>query len=299
LHGWCISRAAVLIQAVKVGPLPPDLSDQVARALAEDIGAGDVTAALIPAATAARATLVTREDMVLCGSAWLTETFRQVDAATAVTWHATEANRVTGDSVLCTIEGPARAILTAERAALNFLQTLSGTATQTRRYVELLEGTNCRILDTRKTIPGLRLAQKYAVSCGGGQNHRMGLHDMVLIKENHIIAAGSIAAAVAQARRQNPNIAVEVEVESLAELQAALAVAPDVIMLDEFELGDMRKAVAARHTAGVTTKLEASGGVELSTLRAIAETGIDFISVGALTKHLRAIDLSLRFQTLS
>jgi nicotinate-nucleotide pyrophosphorylase (carboxylating) len=272
---------------------------QVARALTEDIGAGDVTAALIPADQTAHATLLTREEMVLCGSAWVSETFRQLDPATVVTWHFAEASLVPANSVLCTLEGKARAILTGERPALNFLQTLSGTATQTHRYVQLLRGTNCRILDTRKTIPGLRLAQKYAVTCGGGQNHRLGLYDMVLIKENHIIAAGSIAAAVQQARRLSPNVPIEVEVETAEEFRAALAVTPDVIMLDEFDLPAMRQAVEARRAAGANTKLEASGGVDFTTLRAIAETGIDYISVGALTKHLRAIDLSLRFQARS
>jgi nicotinate-nucleotide pyrophosphorylase (carboxylating) len=235
--------------------------------------------------------------MTLCGSAWVSETFRQLDASVAINWHAQDGDAVRANSLLCEISGPARAILTGERCALNFLQTLSGTATTTQRYVATVAGTGCRILDTRKTIPGLRLAQKYAVRCGGGQNHRLGLHDMVLVKENHIVAAGSIAKAIAQARAVNPKIPVEVEVESLAEFREALRAQPDVIMLDEFGHADMRAAVNERNAAASSAKLEASGGVELESLRAIAETGIDYISVGALTNHLRAIDLSLRFQT--
>jgi nicotinate-nucleotide pyrophosphorylase (carboxylating) len=271
------------------------LSEQVARALAEDIGPGDVTAALIPADTQARATLITREEMILCGSPWLTETFRQIDARVVVDWRAQEGEQVKAGATLCELRGPARAILTGERSALNFLQTLSGTATLTRRYVQAVAGTNCRILDTRKTLPGLRLAQKYAVRCGGGHNHRMGLYDRVLIKENHILAAGSIAAAIQAARRLTPGIEVEVEVETLAEFSTALAEAPDYIMLDEFSIDDMRTAVKLRKESGSQALMEASGGVDLQTLGTIAATGVDFISVGALTKHLRAIDLSLRF----
>jgi nicotinate-nucleotide pyrophosphorylase (carboxylating) len=277
--------------------LPPDIAAQVARALTEDVGPGDVTAALIFPTARARATLITREDMILCGSAWLNETFRQLDSSIVVNWRAREAERVRADQVLCEIAGPARAVLTGERCALNFLQTLSGTATVTRRYVDAIAGTPCCILDTRKTLPGLRRAQKYAVTCGGGQNHRIGLYDQVLIKENHIVAAGSIGAAVEQSRRLNPGIPVEVEVESLPEFRIALGATPEVIMLDEFSLLDMRTAVTERNAADSTAKIEASGGVDLSTIRAVAETGIDFISVGALTKHLRAVDLSLRFQS--
>jgi nicotinate-nucleotide pyrophosphorylase (carboxylating) len=274
------------------------LSDQVARALAEDIGAGDVTAALIPAATQARATLITREEMVLCGSAWLEETFRQIEASVIVDWRAREGDVVAAGATLCELRGPARAILTGERCALNFLQTLSGTASITRSYVEAVSGTKCRILDTRKTVPGLRLAQKYAVRCGGGHNHRLGLYDRVLIKENHIVAAGSIPAAIHTARRASPGIEVEVEVETLAEFGAALAEAPDYIMLDEFSLEDMRAAVKLRDAARSTSKLEASGGVDFETLGKIAGTGVDFVSIGALTKHVRAVDLSLRFQSV-
>jgi len=276
-------------------PLPPDIEEQVARALAEDIGPGDVTARLVPAASNARATLITREDMILCGTDWVRETFRQLDAGIAIDWRARDGDAVAANAVICEIRGPARAILTGERCALNFLQTLSGTATTTRRYVDAVAGTGCQILDTRKTVPGLRLAQKYAVTCGGGRNHRLGLHDMVLIKENHIIAAGSIAAALQNARQLAPGVPVEIEVEDLQEFRAALAGHPDVIMLDEFTLDDMRAAVALRASDAPGVKIEASGGVDLQRLADLAATGVDFISVGSLTKHVRAIDLSLRF----
>jgi nicotinate-nucleotide pyrophosphorylase (carboxylating) len=298
VHGFGFPRPAVLSKVTAGGALPPDLSDQVARALAEDIGAGDVSAALIPATTLARATLITREEMLLCGSQWLAETFRQIDPLVTVDWCAREGEFVAANTTLCVLSGPARAILTGERCALNFLQTLSGTATTTRRYAQAVAGTQCRILDTRKTLPGLRLAQKYAVRCGGGQNHRLGLYDRVLIKENHIVAAGSIPAAIQTARRNNPGIEVEVEVETLAEFEVALAETPDYIMLDEFSLDDMRRAVRQRDAAGSKSLIEASGGVDLDTLAKIAATGVDFVSIGALTKHVRAIDLSLRFQPL-
>jgi nicotinate-nucleotide pyrophosphorylase (carboxylating) len=280
------------------GALPPGLPDQVARALAEDIGTGDVTAALIPADTRAVATLITREPMVLCGTAWLEETFRQLDPRVTVEWRAREGELVAANATLCEIRGPARAILTGERCALNFVQTLSATATTTRRHAEAIAGTRCRVLDTRKTVPGLRLAQKYAVRCGGGQNHRLGLYDRVLIKENHIVAAGSISAAIRAARHASPGVEVEVEVETLPEFSAALAESPDYIMLDEFSLDDMRAAVKLRDDAGSRSLIEASGGVDLDTLARIAATGVDFVSIGALTKHVRAIDLSLRFQAL-
>lgn len=262
------------------------------RALAEDIGSGDLTAALVPADKRARASVVAREACVLCGTAWFDAVFRQLDPVVRVAWVARDGERIAADTVLCELEGPARALLTGERTALNFLQTLSGTATETRRYADALSNTRCRVLDTRKTLPGLRAAQKYAVTIGGGTNHRMGLHDAILIKENHIVAAGGIAAAVAAARRQAPGVKVEVEVESLAELDQVLAAGADMALLDEFGLADMRQAVA--RVAG-RIALEASGGVDLDGLRAIAATGVDFISVGALTKHLRAIDLSMRF----
>ena len=276
---------------------PPDLADQVARALAEDVGSGDLTAALVPAGRTGRATVITREPAVLCGRPWVDEVFRQLDASVRVEWVASEGESVAPDQLLCRLEGPARALLTGERTALNFLQTLSGTATVARRYAAVLDGLRCRVLDTRKTLPGLRRAQKYAVRVGGGANHRMGLYDGILVKENHIMAAGSIAAAVAAARAQGATVPVEVEVETLGELREALDAGADMALLDEFSLDDLRAAVAMNggHPRG-PIKLEASGNVTFETLRAIAETGVDFVSVGSLTKHVRAIDLSLRFQ---
>jgi nicotinate-nucleotide pyrophosphorylase (carboxylating) len=278
------------------GALPPGIPAQVAGALAEDVGSGDVTAALVPPETIARARVVTREPAVLCGTAWATETFRQLDPRVAVRWSFADGDAVEAGATLCHIEGPARALLTGERTALNFLQLLSGTATAARRYADAVAGTRCRILDTRKTVPGLRLAQKYATRCGGAHNHRLGLHDMVLVKENHIAACGSIALAVATARRDHPGVPVEVEVETLAEFDQALAAGPDYIMLDELSRADMREAVARRDSAGAATLLEASGGVSLETVRDIALTGVDFISVGGITKHVRAIDLSMRVE---
>ena len=276
---------------------PPDLSDQVARALAEDVGSGDLTAALVPATRSGRATVITREAAVLCGRPWVDEVFRQLDPSVRVEWAAAEGAAVAPGDLLCTIEGPARSLLTGERTALNFLQSLSGTATVARRYAAVLDGLPCRVLDTRKTVPGLRRAQKYAVRVGGGANHRMGLYDGILVKENHIMAAGSIAAAVAAARAQGATVPVEVEVETLAELREALDAGADMALLDEFSLDDLRAAVAMNrsHPRG-PIKLEASGNVTLETLRSIAETGVDFVSVGSLTKHVRAVDLSMRFQ---
>ncbi len=277
-------------------PLPDNIATSVAIALAEDVGTGDLTAALIPADTRATATVITRESAVLCGCEWFDEVCRQVDPTIHVEWTAKDGAHVDANQVLCRIEGPARALLTAERPALNFLQTLSGTATVTRNYVDTVAGTGCRILDTRKTLPGLRLAQKYAVLCGGGTNHRIGLFDGILIKENHIAAAGSIAAAVAAARTVNSRVLLEVEVESLEELHQALATHPDRILIDNFSLKDMREAVRiTREHKTRRVELEASGNVTLETIRAIAETGVDFISIGSLTKHVRAIDLSMRF----
>lgn len=275
---------------------PADLDAQVDAALREDIGSGDVTAVLVPAAQQVRGRLVTREDAILCGRPWAEAIFTRLDPQVRMTWRAADGEPVTAGAVVFEIAGPARAILTGERTALNFLQLLSATATVTRRFVDAVAGTECRILDTRKTLPGLRSAQKYAVRCGGGDNHRMGLYDRVLIKENHIAAAGSIAGAIATARRTAPGIAVEVEVESLAELEQALAAAPDIIMLDDFSLEDMRAAVARNRAAGRRARLEASGSVALEAVRAIAETGVDYVSVGSLTKHVHAIDLSMRLE---
>jgi nicotinate-nucleotide pyrophosphorylase (carboxylating) len=298
VHGRSVARVAILTIGYPgtSGGLPAGLAEQVARALAEDVGPGDVTAALVPAAQQVRARVLARESAILCGQAWFDASFAQLDPAVRVEWLAVDGDRVAADSVLCRVSGPARAVLTGERTALNFLQTLSATASATRRYVDAVAGTACRILDTRKTLPGLRLAQKYAVRCGGGQNHRMGLHDMVLIKENHILAAGSIAAAVATARRLSPGVAVEVEVESLSELDLAFDAGADLVMLDELSLDDMREAVRRRDAVAGRGRLEASGGVSLETVRRIAETGVDYISVGGLTKHVQAVDLSLRVE---
>jgi nicotinate-nucleotide pyrophosphorylase (carboxylating) len=276
--------------------LPLDLSEQVSRALREDIGPGDLTASLIDPGTPARAHILCREAAILCGCAWFDETFHQLDARVRVTWHAAEGTAVAANTILCELEGPARALLTGERTALNFLQLLSGTATVTRAYVEAVAGTRCRILDTRKTLPGLRTAQKYAVRCGGGSNHRIGLFDQILIKENHIAAAGSISAAVRQARALHPGIKVDVETEDLAQLEEALASGADIIMLDEFRSEDLHRAVALMKAHAHPALLEVSGGVSLASVAAIAATGVDYISVGALTKHVRAIDLSMRFE---
>ncbi len=276
--------------------LKATLEDQVADALREDVGAGDLTAALIPADRLARATVISRENAVLCGRDWFDAVFRQIDPRVQVAWSADEGAAIAANQTLCELRGPARAILTGERTALNFLQTLSAVATVTRRYVDAVAGTGTRILDTRKTLPGLRLAQKYAVGCAGGTNHRIGLFDGVLVKENHIAAAGSIAAAVGHAREVAGQALVEVEVETLDELRQALATDVDRIMLDNFSLSQMREAVAIVRGHGGRVELEASGNVTLETIRTIAETGVDYISVGALTKHVQAVDLSMRFQ---
>lgn len=274
------------------------LHDQVAAALAEDVGAGDLTASLIPEGTPGRARVVTREDAVLCGASWFDACFAGIDPDTRVTWHARDGDRVRAGDRLCDVEGRARALLTAERPALNFLQTLSAVATETRRYVEAVAGTRARIYDTRKTLPGLRLAEKYAVKCGGGENQRMGLYDGILIKENHIAAAGGIRPALEAAFRlaghagARAAITVQIEVETLAQLEEALRAGATLILLDNFDLAGMREAV--RLTAG-RAALEASGGITLETVRAIAETGVDRISVGGLTKSVRAVDLSMRF----
>ena len=271
----------------------PHILDNVRQALQEDIGSGDLTASLIPESAKATARLIVREEAVLCGQAWFNTTFAEVDDSLEPGWQVDEGEWVKADQHICTIRGRARSILTAERTAINFLQTLSGTATVSRRYAEQLEGLHTRVLDTRKTIPGLRLAQKYAARTGGAANHRVGLYDGVLIKENHIRAAGSIAKAVAEARRVTPeNMLLEVEVETLDELQQAIAAGASRILLDNFSEQMLRDAVRSRPD-GVA--LEASGNVSLESLRGIAETGVDYISVGALTKHLRAVDFSLQF----
>ena len=273
---------------------PADLPAQVAAALAEDLGMRDVTAELVPEDQQAHAQAITREAAVLCGVPWVQETFRQLDPAVRIEWLAADGDAITPGQRLFRLSGAARPILTGERTALNFLQLLSGTATVARRYVDAVAGTGCTILDTRKTLPGLRTAQKYAVRCGGARNHRMGLYDMVLIKENHIAAAGSISAAIREARRTAPGVPVECEVETLAQLEEALAARPDIILLDNFAPEDLRQAVEHRRALDAPVKLEASGGVSLENVRAIAATGVDFVSSGGLTKNVRAVDLSMR-----
>jgi nicotinate-nucleotide pyrophosphorylase (carboxylating) len=264
----------------------------VAASLAEDVGTGDLTARLIPAGTDARGRVITREPAVICGTAWFEATFMALDPTATVLWHVRDGDAVEAGQVLCDVVAGARELLTAERTALNFLQLLSGTATVTRQFVDAIAGTNAKIVDTRKTLPGLRLAQKYAVATGGGHNHRIGLYDGILIKENHIIAAGGIAPVVAQARSIAPsNVFIEVEVEHLDQLREALEAGAKMILLDNMDLETMREAV--RITAG-RAELEASGGVSLEGVRAIAETGVDRISIGLLTKDVRALDLSLR-----
>jgi nicotinate-nucleotide pyrophosphorylase (carboxylating) len=277
-----------------LAPLDPALIlDDVRRAFAEDIGAGDATADLLPATGIARASLTCREAAVLAGRAWFDQSFRLLDPTVEIQWLVQDGEPMHAGQVICHLVGASRALVSAERTALNFLQLLSGTATTAARYAAALRGTTTRVLDTRKTVPGLRLAQKYAVRCGGGFNQRIGLYDAILVKENHITAAGGIASAVSAARRLHPQLPLEVEVENLDELQQSLDAGVTRVLLDNFELASMREAV--RLTAG-RAALEVSGNVELDGLAAIAATGVDFISVGALTKHVRAVDFSLRLQ---
>lgn len=277
--------------------LPPteSIERDVTVALAEDIGSGDITSDLVPESATAQARVVTNESMILCGCAWFEACFHALSPSVRITWNAVDGASCAAGMTLCLVTGPARALLAGERTALNFLQTLSGTATTTAQYVEALRGTRARVLDTRKTLPGLRSAQKYAVRTGGGTNHRMGLHDAILIKENHVAAAGSIGAAISRARKHHPGVPLEVEVENFSELRQALAAGADRIMLDDFERDDLARAV--REVDG-RAELEVSGSVALDALRVIAETGVDFISIGALTKHVRAIDLSMRIETI-
>lgn len=287
------SRRQALIQRIE-----SDIPEAVARALQEDLGGEvdsdrDITAQLLPAGSQAHAQVITREAGVFCGKRWVEEVFIQLGSHANLTWHIEDGQAVVADQLLFEIEGPARLLLTAERTALNFVQTLSGVATEVSRYVTLLEGSQTQLLDTRKTLPGLRTALKYAVLCGGGNNHRLGLSDAFLIKENHIIASGSIRQAVEKAFWLHPDVPVEVEVESLDELSQALEAAADIVMLDNFSLDEMREAV--RLTQG-RALLEVSGNVTETTLPQIAQTGVDYVSVGALTKHVRALDLSMRFQ---
>ncbi|AUZ79956.1 MULTISPECIES: carboxylating nicotinate-nucleotide diphosphorylase [Aeromonas] len=283
--------------------LQQDIRRAVRAALLEDLGdaltaldqpdaSADITAQLIPADRISTARVITREAGVFCGQPWVDEVFAQLGGEVKVEWKVQDGERLAPNQELFRLHGPARVLLTGERNALNFVQTLSGVATLTARYVAELEGTDCRLLDTRKTLPGLRSAQKYAVTCGGGKNHRIGLFDAYLIKENHILACGGIAEAISEARRLNPDKPVEVEVESLAELEQALAARADIVMLDNFDIPMMQDAVRLNQGRA---KLEVSGNVTLDTLAGYAATGIDFISVGALTKHVRALDLSMRF----
>jgi len=277
--------------------LQQEIRRGVSTALAEDLGGhdladGDITANLIAAETQAKAKVISREPAVFCGKAWVDEVFHQLGDTVTVTWLVADGDQVAADQTLFTLEGPARTLLTGERNALNFVQTLSGVATLTKQYVDQLAGTQCQLLDTRKTIPGLRFAQKYAVTCGGGKNHRIGLFDAYLIKENHIMACGGIDNAIAKAKQLQPGKPVEVETESLAELQQALDAGADIVMLDNFDIPMMREAVALNQGRA---KLEVSGNVTIETLASFAATGVDFISVGALTKHVQATDLSMRF----
>ena len=277
--------------------LTEEIERNVQAALAEDIAGGDLTASLIPEDKTGKANVISREDAVLCGTAWFDRVFRQLDGKVRIHWHARDGDRIKPDQLLCEIEGSARALLSAERSGLNFLQLLSGVATKARQYADVVAGTRAVVVDTRKTIPGLRLAQKYAVKCGGGDNHRIGLFDAILIKENHILAAGGIRPAMAAANAAASAAGsrckfVQIEVESLVELREALDAGAKMVLLDNMSLADMREA--ARISAGKAV-LEASGGISLETLRAIAETGVDRISIGTLTKDVRALDLSMRF----
>ena len=273
--------------------LPENISSHVNLALQEDIGSGDVTADLIPKENQSKANVVCRDEATLSGIPWFNEVFHQIDPDVEITWNYKDGEKVDANEIICSLSGNSRSILSGERAALNFLQTLSATATQTQKFVSVVKGTNARILDTRKTIPNLRDAQKYAVLCGGGKNHRIGLYDMILIKENHIMAAGSITEAVKQAKQLHPDIKIEVETENFEEFREATKAGANVIMLDNFDLKTMRKAVLENDGR---ISLEASGGVNLDTVRGIAETGVDFISVGQITKDIAAVDLSMRFE---
>lgn len=280
------------LQARKRLPERALIESQARAALAEDLGSGDLTAALLPASQRARVELITRESAVLCGCAWFDAVFRLLGPGITSTWLAGDGESIEPGQLLCVLEGPARSLLTGERTAMNYLQTLSGTATSARRHAEAVAGLPVRLMDTRKTLPGLRVQQKYAVLCGGCDNHRMGLYDSILIKENHILAAGSIAAALNAARAVRTGIDVMIEVESLDELAQALEAGAIAVLLDNFPLAELRQAVALN--AG-RAQLEASGGISLETIREVAETGVNRISIGAITKHLRAVDFSMRF----
>jgi len=275
--------------------LADDINRTVTEALREDIGDGDITAELIPTEQRATATIITREDCIIAGQAWVNEVFKQLDPTVMINWQVNDGDQVNANSPLFTLQGSARSLLTGERAALNFLQLLSGTATISQHYAAMVKHTTVKLLDTRKTIPGLRTAQKYAVTCGGCHNHRIGLFDAFLIKENHIAACGGITQSIETAKRNHPDKPVEVETESLEEFHEALNAQADIIMLDNFSLNDMRTAVQYNANNSHQAKLEASGGITQETLVSIAETGVDYISIGALTKDCKAVDLSMRF----
>lgn len=275
-------------------PVPDDMPQLVRHALAEDVGGGDLTAVLVATDAMAQATVIVREAAVICGRPWFDEVFGQLDPGISIEWLLTEGDAAKARQTICRLAGPARAVLTGERTALNFLQTLSATATTARRYADAVKGTGCQILDTRKTIPGLRNAQKYAVACGGARNHRQGLYDAILIKENHIAAAGSVAAAIARARTIS-DLPVQVEVENLDQLNQALAATADSVLLDNFSNALLKEAVSKTRDSGSQAILEASGGYQVEQLQETAATGVDFISCGALTKNLRAVDFSMRF----
>ena len=295
LPAWPYNRRTLFVELVMpnlhLADLTAEIEANVRRALAEDIGSGDITARLIPAERLAKATIITRDNAVISGTAWVDAVFRQLDPRVAVHWQVADGERVSPNQVLFHLEGPARSLLSGERSALNFLQMLSGVATHAQQLADQVAQTQVKLLDTRKTLPGLRLAQMYAVTCGGCHNHRIGLYDAFLIKENHIAACGGIAQAISAAHKIAPGKPVEIEVESLAELKEALAAGADIIMLDELSMDDMREAV--RLNAG-KAKLEASGGINESTLLPIAQTGVDYISIGAMTKDVKAVDLSMR-----
>ena len=295
LPAWPYNLRTLFVELVMpnlhLADLTAEIEANVRRALAEDIGSGDITARLIPAERLAKATIITRDNAVISGTAWVDAVFRQLDPRVAVHWQVADGERVSPNQVLFHLEGPARSLLSGERSALNFLQMLSGVATHAQQLADQVAQTQVKLLDTRKTLPGLRLAQKYAVTCGGCHNHRIGLYDAFLIKENHIAACGGIAQAISAAHKIAPGKPVEIEVESLAELKEALAAGADIIMLDELSMDDMREAV--RLNAG-KAKLEASGGINESTLLPIAQTGVDYISIGAMTKDVKAVDLSMR-----
>lgn len=280
------------MNAAPTRPSPEAVRADVLRALEEDVGSGDCTARLLPAESVLHTRVISRETATLAGSAWFDEVFRQLDETVTIEWRVADGDRLDPGQAVCEVHGPARSVLTGERSALNFLQTLSATATATRRYVDAVAGTGATVLDTRKTLPGLRLAQKYAVQCGGGSNHRIGLFDAVLVKENHIAAAGSIRSAVREAQRLYPDLPLVVEVEDLDQLEEACEAGAHRALLDNFPLDRLREAVR-RYKGRIS--LEASGGIELQNIRDVAETGVDFISIGSITKHVRAVDFSMRF----